>query len=257
MKFVALGAAHLIIAVRSVSRGENAARIIKSRCAPSTCDIDVWELDMATYSSVRSFAERVGRELGRLDIVVLNAGVFMPSLSTSEHGWEETLQINTLSTTLLALLLLPHLRRLRAVDRATAPILEIVSSGLHRRTNLLTPEQQQTDAGLLDLFNPLQPYNGNKQYAVSKLFLMCALPVLADKGNSEAVSQVRVVSVCPGACSTQLARGYNSWFASFAKWLAGLLFLRSAEAGSRTLVSGALLGAEAQGGFWQHDELLP
>lgn len=253
-KFVALDASRVILAVRTTGKGDEAVRVIRSRHPDTTCKLEVWELDMASYASIQSFATRVGRNLVHLDVVVLNAGVFMAFQVISEHGWEQTLQVNTLSTTLLALLLLPHLRRLSTSNQKGSPVLELVSSGTHLNAKLAV-EEQQIENSIMEKFNPFMPFSGMKQYHMSKLFLMCALASLAKAGAEE--PKVRVVSVCPGACSSDLARGYDSAIATFGKWLFGLLFLRTAEQGSRTLVSGTLLGDEARGCFWQHDEIKP
>jgi len=253
-KFVALDASRVILAVRSIGKGDEAVRLIKSRCPGTTCKIEVWELDMASYASIQSFATRVGRDLHRLDVVILNAGVFMASPVISAYGWEQTLQVNTLSTTLLALLLLPHLRRLRTPDQKDPPVLELVSSGTHLNARL-SMEEQQTEGSILEHFNPCKPFSGRRQYSMCKLFTMAALASLAKAGAGD--PKVRVVSVCPGVCSSDLARGYDSALATFGKWLFALLFMRTAEQGSRTLVSGTLLGDEARGCFWQHDEIQP
>jgi len=70
-------------------------------------------LDMNRYSSVVAFADdlkkiRPGR--GGIDFVLLNAAVIQSRFAPSPEGWQEELQVNTLSNVLLALLLLPWLR---------------------------------------------------------------------------------------------------------------------------------------------------
>jgi NAD(P)-dependent dehydrogenase (short-subunit alcohol dehydrogenase family) len=47
----------------------------------------------------------------RVDIALLNAGLWNREYHQSPEGWEETLQVNTLSTSMLALLLLPKLKK--------------------------------------------------------------------------------------------------------------------------------------------------
>ena len=71
---VTLGA-QVIMAVRNLTKGEAAAADIRSntRCAPDA--IKVWQLDMSSYSSVVTFAERAKTELPRLDALLANAGV--------------------------------------------------------------------------------------------------------------------------------------------------------------------------------------
>ena len=101
--------AHLILAVRSSHKGEEAATQLRSQHPNAT--IEVWLLDMSSYDSIRTFARRVKTKLSRLDMVVLNAGVRKSSFGIDRStGHEETIQINYLSTFLLSILLLPSLK---------------------------------------------------------------------------------------------------------------------------------------------------
>nr|POF15594.1 short chain dehydrogenase sol3 [Quercus suber] len=71
--FVGLGAAKVIIACRSTSKGEDAKRDIETS-TKRTGVIEVWELDLADYASVQAFAKRV-QGLERVDAVLENAGI--------------------------------------------------------------------------------------------------------------------------------------------------------------------------------------
>lgn len=101
----------VILAVRTVSKGEDAkASILKSNPSSST-RLEIWELDLESFKSVLAFGKRAGA-LRRLDIAILNAGVFKFEWSTSSSTEIETdLQVNHLSTSLLSLLLLPTLQK--------------------------------------------------------------------------------------------------------------------------------------------------
>ncbi|KAJ5815555.1 hypothetical protein N7474_007332 [Penicillium riverlandense] len=99
----------LIMAVRSMPKGEDAAAKLRKQYPNST--IDVWSLDMASYDSIQEFTARAKKELPRLDIAILNAGVAAGAFRTvPPTGHEETMQVNYLSTMLLAILLLPVLK---------------------------------------------------------------------------------------------------------------------------------------------------
>lgn len=66
---------------------------------------------MGSYTSIQSFVTRVHLELSRLDIVILNAGIQPQSFGKSKStGHEVAIQVNYLSTWLLAILLLPELK---------------------------------------------------------------------------------------------------------------------------------------------------
>lgn len=99
----------LIVAVRTASKGEDAA--IKLRKQYPNAIIEVWLLDMSSYESVQAFATRAEKELSRLDIAILNAGITGSKFKiVPSTGHEEALQVNYLSTILLAILLLPVLK---------------------------------------------------------------------------------------------------------------------------------------------------
>src|SRR6266536_1843751 len=92
--YVRLGTSRVILGVRSQSKGEAAKEDILAS-APTggpNAVIDVWLLDLASFSSVKAFADRVTQELDCLDIVILNAAVSKRSFQLTLDGWEETLQ---------------------------------------------------------------------------------------------------------------------------------------------------------------------
>lgn len=105
--FLDLSAAHLVLAVRNTSKGDAARDQLEAQTGRSGA-ISVLELDMNSFASVKR------------------------------------LQVNILSTTLLALLLLPKLRSARLEYSASFPHLVLVSSGLHAgvaRSSLPSPPE--------------------------------------------------------------------------------------------------------------------
>lgn len=92
--------------------------------------VEVWPLDLASFDSVREFCKRADK-LDRLDVVVENASVAMVSpQGTLAEGYERTITVNVLSTFLMALLLLPTLKK-TASKVNTQTRLVIVSSDAH------------------------------------------------------------------------------------------------------------------------------
>lgn len=162
-QFLSLGLSRLIMAVRSTEKGERVAMELRAQF-PDT-DILAWPLEMESYKSVRDFARRVGEELTRLDMAILNVGVQTLHFETApETGHEKLLQVNYLSTMLLAILLLPILR---TKSPPGAPgRLTIVSSGTARGARINWPE----GGGILSsLDDKHQPWNPVTRYAVTKL----------------------------------------------------------------------------------------
>ena len=127
--FVRLGAARVIATCRS-----------ESKCAATLAGIEetagrkgvvqVWKLNCGSYASVLAFCERVDAELDRLDAVVLNAGVATRIYEVAE-GDESSLTVNVVSTTLLAALLLPVLRR-SAGRFSSENTLSVTGSEIHQ-----------------------------------------------------------------------------------------------------------------------------
>ncbi|OCK82605.1 short-chain dehydrogenase/reductase family protein-like protein [Lepidopterella palustris CBS 459.81] len=252
-KFAALHAELVILGVRDVAKGEKAQQSINSLTGGKS-RLEVWPLDMNSYDSIQAFAARAVR-LEQLNVVVLNAGVYMVRYEKSPYGWEETLQVNVLSTALLGLLLLPVLKASSGASDGL-PVLEIVASENYERAHVSAARDQ-----LLANYNAAMGYNSSNQYYVSKLFVMYVMQTLASLAEASHATnrkpEVLVTAVCPGGCKSELSRGYNGYMAIAFKAVFGALFLRTAEQGARSLVSGVLLGEEAHGRLWQHDRLRP
>ena len=88
MHFLRMKPAKLILAVRSIEKGQAAAlRMIDETKETRPDIVEVWQLDMASFVSVQAFAQRV-ETLPRLDIVVLNSGVNTREWRTTGDGYE-------------------------------------------------------------------------------------------------------------------------------------------------------------------------
>lgn len=92
VKFVQLGAARVILGVRSLKKGEDAQAEIERRTGRKGV-VEVWQVDMMDYESLKAFAKRVEREMERLDVACLNAGVAQWEYVASQYGWQTTLQV--------------------------------------------------------------------------------------------------------------------------------------------------------------------
>lgn len=245
-----LGLSHLIIAVRSVEKGENAVGAIRK--TNPKLQIDVWELDMLSYTSIQEFARRCAG-LARLDIAILNAGMGTGSAAriNASTGHEEVFQVNYLSTALLAILLIPILR---PRDRSTeAGRLTIVGSGL----GLNSAFENRNAVPLIPSFDvPFSGFNAaGERYAVTKTLVMMLVQKL-----SEVVPAAEVIinTVEPGFTSgTALHRD----FTGFSKYLLALMKMmmsRTPEQAAWTYVDAAIMkGKESHGGFVMFWEVWP
>ena len=138
--FVRLGAKKVIIAVRDQEKGEAAKKLIEE--SEHRRDVvEVWKLDLCSYTSVKQFAEKVQKSLPRVDVLLANAGIAKYTYSVAEDN-ETTITTNVVSTFLLALLLLPKLQE-TAKSFGVTPRLTIVSSNVHAFTQF--PEKSSPD----------------------------------------------------------------------------------------------------------------
>lgn len=142
--YVRLNAEKVILACRSLDKGEAAKKDIEASAGRSGV-VEVWQLDLSSYQSVKQFAERA-KSLRRLDSIVENAGISTASYKVLEENESTSrcypnpfrksttnsgaVTVNVVSTFLLALLILPKLQETGRQYNIT-PNLTIVSSEVH------------------------------------------------------------------------------------------------------------------------------
>jgi NAD(P)-dependent dehydrogenase (short-subunit alcohol dehydrogenase family) len=251
IKFLNLGVDSLVIGSRSLERGyRTKAELEKVTSRPGV--VQVWELEMNNFQSVKDFTSRVNKELPRLDIALLNAGLWNREYMLSPTSrWEETLMVNTFATSLLSLLLLPKLRESSGVESTH---LSVVSSQQFVRVKA----ENLTEGALLEHLNSQDRFQGPKQYGISKLLLEYVMKTVADLvRNEDGTLPIIVNTISPGLCQSSLTRQYRRrFYERWLSWLAYRLFARTTEQGSRSLVSATLQGVESQGKCWRSDGYL-
>ena len=200
--------------------------------------VRVWDLDMKNYNSLRALVARVKDELPRLDIALLNAGVVQPNYRKSPEGYEETLQVNVLSTVLLGILLLPILKESTAArskedqDAPQASHICFVSPGNYEFANISLSVRNEPN--LLQYYSQSDHFAGvEPQYNISRLSLMYAVNELAarsDVRRESCAGNVIIHSINPGATATSLTRSIDS----LALRVLAFLYLRLLAADGRT-----------------------
>ena len=114
----------VVLAVRNVSKGENAAEAIRSE--QSGARLHVMELDLGDLASVRAFADQFSASFEWLDILINNAGFYAAKGSEkSQDGFALMMAVNHLGHFALTVHLLD---RLLAAPRSRVVT---VSSGAH------------------------------------------------------------------------------------------------------------------------------
>lgn len=260
LKYAALGVDKLILAVRSIAKGEEAKKRIVQRTGRSSDTIAVLGVELDDFASVQAFVRALGKETDHLDVALLNAGLGNPSYEKSAAGWEAAVQVNVLSTALMAILLLPLLRA-TAAARGRASHLTFVNSHGYREVR----EDWLARAGgsLLRAANDDAAWDPRRSYAMVKLLGMAVMRAVAratssPAGPAEAGGRPDVIvnAVCPGLCKTDLGRKFGL-LSQMMGYLFQVAFARTAEEGARSLVSGTALGPESHARFWHHDILFP
>ncbi|KAK4169599.1 retinol dehydrogenase 14 [Cladorrhinum sp. PSN259] len=246
--FYRLGASKLILAVRTVSKGEAAKEdIIKSITTRSDPDaIQVWPIDVSSTESTLAFSGRVRSSLARVDALILNAGIQNETYHASE-GYEQTIQVNVLNTFLLAFSLLPKLNETKAKFPDSSPHLSFVGSDGHHLTNF--PEINAPN--VYDKLSEKESYNVFSAYMASKLMIVLLMREMAAR-LSEAVSKettpgVVINMVNPGLCASTLGVKENP--PPLPVRILRSVLDRTLEQGSRTYVLGATAGASSHGEF--------
>jgi retinol dehydrogenase 12 len=239
--FVRLGASKVIMAVRSVEKGESAKREIAFSLRVSLDVMEVWKMDLTDYDSIKAFAERCN-SLERLDAVVENAGLANLKFEMA-GGYEASITTNVISTSLLALLLLPKLKT-TAVQFNTTPHLTIVGSEV---IYLAAFKERTLPGRIFDNLNDEKQTNMLDRYNVSKLLLAYVFLEWARLYMSKDYP-ITVNLLTPGLCKTTLDR-HAPWYLMVPVRLYYGIFGRSAEHGSRILVNCASAGRETHGKF--------
>ncbi|CAD0110668.1 unnamed protein product, partial [Aureobasidium uvarum] len=232
---VRLGADKVILACRNLEKGEAAVKDIEES-TKRTGVAEVWSLDLSSFESVKEFAKKVDT-LPRIDAIIENAGI-TTNFKTFE-GQESTITVNVISTFLLALLVLPALKR-SSQKHNIQPRLTIVASEVHHWTDL--PERKKGDSIFDTLATPELSEMGVR-YPVSKLMDVFCTRALVEKATPS--YPVTINTMNPGFCYSELSRETTG----LAFQLMYKLLARTTEVGSRTLVAAALASHDTHGQY--------
>lgn len=239
-----MGPSHLILAVRSRARGEEAAQQLRHEFDDLSMFISVWILDMESYESIQQFAGQCAT-LPRLDIVILNAAIMKLQYDTHPAtGHEMTIQVNYVSTALLAILLLPILKTSKAKHGSSRPpVLHLVASELAhygdcvpKKPGLVLPQYQDPKA-----------YDTFSWYAASKLLLVLFGSRLAELVDP---ADVLVNLSTPGLTRSSRLDGSVSLFLRVFMRVVRFMVGRTQEVAASVYLYAVLaLGTESHGSF--------
>ncbi|PSR79897.1 hypothetical protein BD289DRAFT_485331 [Coniella lustricola] len=241
---IRLGADKLIFGCRSTERGTQAKRTVEAAAGCNSSIIEVWELDLESPPSIKSFIERAKR-LHRLDVVIHLAGVRSFNFEVV-YDTERTLAVNNIGTFLLALPLIPKLQE-TARTFGTTPVMTIVGSALYDMAKY--PDKPGED--IFSYFTDKSKVNPWNQYNLSKLIQLYTLIKLASivdplHASTPNTHPIVINSVDPCFCETGLSREVSGMTSVVVKAFAAFA-ARPADDGARQVVQAAGCGRETHG----------
>lgn len=193
--------ATVILVGRDRARVDAAALRLLVNVNPNSCaKLDSsFLLDLASLSSVRSFAEAFLKKYSKLDILVLNAGVFHIPKGRTVDGLETTLQVNHLGHHLLYSLLEPIVFE-TAKETSDVRVLVLSSSGQ------FWGDLSGDALSDLNFEKRIDVQQGYQLYTQSKLCNVLFAKELARRTGVK--SGVSSYSIDPGAVATDIFRHY-------------------------------------------------
>ncbi|TFB01796.1 Short chain dehydrogenase yanD [Trichoderma ghanense] len=245
-----LGLSKIILAVRSEPKGEAARKKLLADTGAAPEEIEVWNLDLSSYESITQFADRA-KVLDRLDIAVLNAGLFQAKETFNPAtGYEQCVQINYLSSMLLMTLLLGALK---PKPGASPGRLVLVSSDTAAWVNF----KEQESRPILPIFKKkAEKWDMQERYGVSKLLGQFYLTELAKRVPA---SVVTIDAVNPGFCyGTALTRDGNGTLTGALVNGFRRIVGKPSSIGALSIVHAAVsFGEEVHGQYTEDGEIRP
>jgi retinol dehydrogenase-14 len=208
--------ARVVLTARDEAKGANAADRIRGRGGPGT--VEVAPLDLASFASIRHFAREVAPGLGRLDVLVNNAGLVQLDHTVTEDGFETTFGVNHLGHFLLTTLLVDQLR-------SSAPARVVVVASLAHRSarSGLDFEDLQAERG----YSPIGAYNRSK---------LANIYFTRELARRLAGSGVTANSLHPGFVASRLGRDGDGGLLGNIAMTLGRPFAISPARGARTSI---------------------
>ncbi|KAK6183240.1 hypothetical protein SNE40_010757 [Patella caerulea] len=209
--------AHVIIACRNLTEGEEALASIKKESRNE--DVVLMKLNLASFVSIREFVKEIKEKESRLDLLINNAGVMMMPFMETDENFEMQFGVNYLGTFLLTELLLDLLKKTEGA----------------RIINTTAAAYNLGEINYDDI-NLVKDYSPGKGYAQSKFALTLYSVHLAERLKD---SDVNVYIVNPGIVNSNAHRHMpfrTNSFLSFAFYLPMYFLMKLPEDGAQTAI---------------------
>jgi NAD(P)-dependent dehydrogenase (short-subunit alcohol dehydrogenase family) len=204
--------ATVVLACRNPDKGAAALQEIEE--STGSHDAHLILLDLGSIKSIRQFAGAIADTFPRIDVLVNNAGAYIPYRRETEDGFEMTMGVNHFGTFLLTQLLLDPLR-----EASSARIINVSSLG-HKMAKLD-----------LDDLHSERSYKAMRVYYNSKLANIYHMHGLNKRLEG---TKITVNCLHPGVIGSGFAQQEKSPFGFLVKL--GKPFLSSTRKGARTSV---------------------
>jgi retinol dehydrogenase-12 len=187
--------AHVLIAARNPSRAAAAVKEVQERTSAGN-RVETMPLDLASFASVRAFADAFTNAHDRLEVLVNNAGGVLSKRSVTGDGHESQFQVNHLSHFLLT-----NLLRDTLVRSAPARVVNIASVAHKSARKALDFD---------DLDYERRRYRGFRVYGETKLMNILFTRELAKRWDG---TDVTANAVHPGFVASNFAKeGDLGWW---------------------------------------------
>ena len=172
----------IVVAARNANKAETLMKQIERSTGNRSCDYIM--ADLASLGQVRDLAATFRRRYAKLDVLINNAGVFLPNRTETEDGFETMFQINYLSPFLL-----------------TNRLLELLEKSEQGRIINLTSSVYTMGKFDPDNLQSEKHFSALGTYAATKLFVLMFTEELARRVKATSVT---ANAVHPGIVRTRM-----------------------------------------------------
>ncbi|GFP53830.1 short chain dehydrogenase sor7 [Trichoderma asperellum] len=255
-QFLTLGVDRVILACRSIPKGEEAAASLRADPAVKKSNpdasVEVFELDLDDYQSGLRFSNKVKNEVKELDILLNNGGQVVLGYEKSKSNHEQNMQVNCYTHLLISLELFPLLRSTAAI-RGLPTRITFTGSATQIKQNTLSKKPILPGSTILGHFDDESNFSKYFRYADTKTVVNAYVRRLAALAPSEVIAN----NPCPGLVQT----GPDKNLPFYLKAPVALMRRftgRTVEEGARTLIYASVVaGPDTNGKFLQHNKVDP
>ena len=189
----------VVMACRSLEKSRKAQQELIE--ASGNQEVQLMELDISSFASIRQFCSAFKHEHARLDVLIHNAGFFNHGLKTYQYspdGLELTFATNLFGPLLMTELLLDQL--------AASDDPRVLNAGSTNILNFFDPKRAIEFDNLRGEFAGTRPYSVYRMYGDSKMGLLLLTYKMADEYRSRGIKVNSVMIPATRVAKESLAK---------------------------------------------------